>query len=398
MSLIYLDNAATTFPKPTNVQNAVSRCLREYCGNSGRGSHPLSLAASQAIYQCRERLSTSFHADAPENVVFTMNATYAINLALAGLLHQGDHVLISDLEHNAVRRPLEALQSAGVITYSTFSTMTGNTDEAKRRNPTRICACIASALRPNTRAVICSHQSNLCSVTLPIEEIGAFCQRHGLLFFVDASQSAGHLSVDMQKAHIDCLCAPGHKGLFGIQGCGFSIFRQGLVPSPLISGGSGYQSLLPTMPEELPERLEAGTLPTPAIVGLDAGLDFLRRVGPDAIREHEIVLFNAARERLSRLKNYHLYFPETPGSTLLFHREGIEADRVGQYLANEGFCVRSGYHCAALAHQTLGTPAGGAVRISFSYFNHLADVDRLYHCLFNMERTHELGVSPKSPS
>lgn len=390
MSLIYLDNAATSHPKPREVYLEVDRCMRSYCGNPGRGSHPMALAATEKIYECRTRLAAFVDAPSPECVVFTLNATHAINLLLKGLLHEGDHVLISDMEHNAVWRPVHRCAKEGLITYDTFPTMLACEDERHRRSPLRICARIAAHLQPNTRAVLCTHQSNVCSATLPLAEIGAFCRRHGLLFLVDASQSAGHLPIDMKTMCIDGLALPGHKGLLGIQGCGAAVFGQGLVPDTLIEGGSGYASLEPTMPDELPERLEAGTLPTPAIAGLSAGLDYLQKQDRTALREHDRMLFRALCERLGTLPNYHVYLPEYEGSTLMFSRDGIKSDRIGAYLSERGICVRTGYHCAALAHKTLHSPDGGGVRASFGPFNTPHDVDALYRALRQMEWTHEV--------
>jgi cysteine desulfurase family protein len=382
--MIYLDNAATTFPKPRRVWEEMERCMKSYGGNPGRGSHRLAMRAAEKIYECRELLADMMGSRHPENVIFTSNATAAINLAVKGLLREGDHLLISDLEHNAVWRPVEQMARLGGITYDVFSSMLENEAERDRRTPTRICARIAALLKPNTRAVLCSHQSNVCSATMPLAEIGAFCRRHGLLFLVDASQSAGHLPIDMQAMSIDGLCAPGHKGLLGIQGCGFAVFGEGLCPDTLVEGGSGYASLEPTMPDELPERAEAGTLPTPAIAGLAAGLDYLRSVGLEAIAAHERELFRALRERMETLDGYRIARPEYEGSTLMFYREGVPSDRIGAYLAERGICVRTGYHCAALAHNTLHSPEGGGVRVSFGPFNTLREVDALYGALRQM--------------
>lgn len=384
MNLIYLDNAATSHPKPHAVYSEVNRCLRSYCGNPGRGSHPMALAAARIIYDCRTRLANLLDAPRVEGIVFTLNATYALNLMLKGLLQAGDHLLISDIEHNAVWRPVEQMARLGGISYDIFPSMLESEDERGRRTPTRICARIAALIKPNTRAVLCTHQSNICSATLPLAEIGAFCRRHGLLFLVDASQSAGHLPIDMRAMCIDGLCAPAHKGLLGIQGCGFAVFGEGLVPDTLIEGGSGYASLEPTMPSELPERTEAGTLPTPAIAGLSAGLDYVHSVGLDEIAAHERTLFRALRERLETLDGYHIFLPEYEGSTLMFVRDGVPPDRIGTYLSEHGICVRTGYHCAALAHRTLHTPDGGGVRVSFGPFNTLRDVDALYNALRQM--------------
>ena len=384
MNLIYFDNAATSFPKPVSVYEEVERCLRQYCGNPGRSSHPLALAASEKIFECRERLARMFHAASPEQVVFTLNATHALNFVIKGLLRPGDHVLISDMEHNAVFRPVVRCSESYGLEYDVFSSMLETEDERRLRHPTRICARIAARIKPNTRAVICTHQSNLCSATLPIAEIGAFCRRHRLLFIVDASQSAGHLPIDMQAMNIDALCLPGHKGLLGIQGCGAALLREGLIPDTLIEGGSGYASLNPKMPATLPERGEAGTLPTPAIAGLCAGLEYLEKVALESVGAHERALLCRLRDRLDSMKGYHIYLPEFEGSTLMFHREGVKSEEIGRYLAARGICVRTGYHCSALGHATLHTPDGGGVRVSFGPFNRAAEVDQLYRALLEM--------------
>ena len=386
MNLIYLDNAATSHPKPREVYEEVNRCIRAYCGNPGRGSHPMALAASEKIYECRTRVAAYFHAPEAQGVVFTLNATYAVNLMLKGLLHSGDHILISDMEHNAVLRPVVRMARDMGVEYDVFPTLTA----AACRTPAHLCAGMAALIKPNTRAVVCAHQSNLCSAVLPLAEIGALCREHGLYLLVDASQSAGHVPIDMQRMGIDVLCAPGHKGLLGIQGCGFAVFRQGLLPDTLIEGGSGYASLEATMPDELPERAEAGTLPTPAIAGLCAGLRYLQEQDAALLHAHDCTLFRALRERLDSLGGYRIYLPEHEGSTLTFVKGGHAADRIGAYLGERGICVRTGYHCAALAHRTLHSPEGGGVRVSFGPFNTLRDVDALWRALRDMTHTHDL--------
>ena len=262
--MIYLDNAATSFPKPHRVVEEQLRCMQLYGGNPGRGSHALAMAAAEKIYECREELASFFGSPNLENVIFTMNTTMALNTAIKGLLRRGDHVLISDMEHNAVFRPIYKLSRDGVITYDVFQTFPTNAT----RTTDSICASILEKLRPNTRMLICAHASNICSATLPLAEIGALCRKKGILFLVDAAQSAGHLPINMVKMQIDALCAPGHKGLWGPQGCGVLILGEGIVADTLIEGGSGYNSLEGNMPTEVPERYEAGTLPTPAIAGL----------------------------------------------------------------------------------------------------------------------------------
>ncbi len=382
MALIYLDNAATGFPKPRAVIESAMVCASRDCGNAGRGSHPLALASADRIYRARESVAAFLGADDPFRVVFTLNTTYAINYLLKGTLQPGDHVLISDLEHNAVLRPLEKLKLTRGIDYSVFSTQNG----------VDIGAEILEKYRPSTRALICTHQSNICSFALPLEKIGALCARLGILFFVDAAQSAGHLPIDMRAMHIDALCAPGHKGLMGLQGCGFCILGAQLHPDTLIEGGSGYQSLSPHMPDEYPERGEAGTLSAPVITSLGSGIEYILRVGgPDAIHAHESALFKRLCEQLHDLAGVRVLLPQHAGATLLFDWEGIPADRIGAYLAGQGICVRTGYHCAPLAHQTLGTPSG-AVRVSFGAFNTTQDVDALYRALQRMQFCHEVST------
>lgn len=369
---VYLDNAATTFPKPSSVLYEVSDCIRRYCGNPGRGSHPLAMASAERIFECRSAVAEFLGLDTPETVVFTMNTTYAINLFLKGILRQGDHVLISDIEHNSVFRPIWKLAREGVIEYDLFPSMCGQ----ENASPTRICAGIAKRIKPNTRLVLCVHASNLCSYSLPIAAIGSFCHRHGILFAVDAAQSAGHLPIHIKNMNIDALAAPGHKGLYGIQGAGILALSDSLFLSTLIEGGNGLLSLEGNMPEQPPERYESGTLPTPAIAGLLRGIEAVSRIGLHEIASHECNLFSRASERLSALPKITIHAPDYRGSVLLFSVDGIPSERLAGELGRRGICVRGGYHCSALGHATLKTPPDGAVRASFGMFNTTADVDR----------------------
>ena len=369
--MIYFDNAATSFPKPHRVPEEQMRCMQFYGGNPGRGSHALAMAAAKKIYECREELASFFGSPNPENIIFTMNTTMALNTAIKGLLRRGDHVLISDMEHNAVFRPIYKLARDGVITYDVFETFPTRVS----RTPEMICASILEKIRPNTRMLICAHASNICSATLPLRELGAICHKKGILFVVDAAQSAGHLPIDMKEMQIDALCAPGHKGLWGPQGCGILVLGEGIVADTLIEGGSGYNSLEGNMPEDAPERYEAGTLPTPAIAGLLEGVREVKRLGIDYIQSRESALTTQLRERLITMPKVTLYAPHHTGSVLLFSLQDISSDNVGTFLNGHGFCVRTGFHCAALAHATLGTPPSGAVRVSPSLFNTTAQID-----------------------
>ncbi len=369
--MVYFDNAATSFPKPQSVSAEQTRCMRSYCGNPGRGSHRLAMAAAEKIYECREEAAVLFGVESPENIIFTMNTTMSLNMAIKGLLHRGDHVLISDLEHNAVYRPIAKLAEEGEISCDIFPSFVHNTSDRSGE----ICRSIEAMLRPSTRMLICTHASNICSAVMPIREIGALCKRYGILFVVDAAQSAGHLPIDLSQMQIDALCLPGHKGLLGPQGTGLLILREGLAADTLIEGGSGVNSLLSRMPEESPERYEAGTLPTPAIAGLCEGIKCVKRYGVEAIGAWERSLNMRLYKLLCEIPRVCLYAEEHVGSVLLFNLEGIAADRLGSELDREGFCVRSGFHCTALGHKTLGTPAGGAVRVSPGIYNTQAEID-----------------------
>lgn len=371
--MIYLDNAATTFPKPRRVTDEVARCLSEYCGNPGRGSHALALAAAEQIYSCREALSDFLGVHAPERILFTQNTTYALNFAIKGFLRPGDHVLISELEHNAVRRPVCSLAAKGIITYDIFPVVGLHEDQ--------LIARLEQLLTPATRAVICTHASNICSLTLPIGAIGALCRRRGIKLIVDGAQSAGILPIQMREMGIDALAVPGHKSLYGIQGCGVLALGADFLPEPLMEGGSGVDSLPVEMPAEPPERYEAGTLPTPSIVGLLEGVRSLGDGRAAEFARRERGLFLAARERLTSLPDIRLYAPEYEGSVLLFNKEDIPSAELGRYLSTKGICVRAGLHCAPMAHKALGTPEGGAVRISFGRYNTLFDVDALWLAL-----------------
>ena len=358
--MIYLDNAATSFPKPRRVWEEQERCMRIYCGNPGRGSHVLAMRAAEKIYDCRAEAAEFFDVPTPEQVIFTLNTTAALNMAIKGLLHAGDHVLLSDMEHNAVFRPVYKLAQEGKITYDLFPTPLSEPEMTAET----LCAGIEQRICPGTRMLVCAHASNLCGVSLPIEAIGAVCKKHGILFVVDAAQSAGVLPLSMQSAGIDALCVPGHKGLWGPQGCGMLILGANVSADTLMEGGSGYHSLDGNMPADPPERYEAGTLPTPAIAGLLEGIREVRKLGTGQIFAHESGLCRELQDALAEMQGIRVYAPEHPGSVLLFSLEGVPADAVGSELDRLGFCVRAGYHCAALAHASLKTPPGGAVRVS----------------------------------
>ncbi len=360
-NLIYFDNAATTFPKPIQVRAAAADTVKYYCANPGRSSHKLAMKAAETVYSCREKLGKTFGCE-PENAIFCLNATHAVNTALKSLLRKGDHVLISDIEHNAVYRPIAALAEDGFISYDIYNSSAKN-----------ITSELSKKIKPNTAVITACHHSNICNLIMPISKIGAFCKSRGIIFLVDASQSAGAIGIDMRAQSIDVLCAPAHKGLYGIPGCGFVLFNEKLPKSrelkTFAEGGNGVDSKNPLMPDFLPERLEAGTLPLPAISALSAGLDFVNRCGIENIHRKEKALCALMRKGLSDIKGIKIH-SQTDGSILLFSADGIPSEKFAAMLAEKGVCVRAGLHCCPLAHKKLGTPQDdGAVRVSFGASN-----------------------------
>lgn len=371
--MIYLDNAATTFPKPVTVPREMYKCMTEYCGNAGRSGHSLSLMAANKIYECRCRLSELFGVSDPSKIIFTQNTTHALNLVIKGLLGEGEHAIISDMEHNSVLRPIQKLADRKIISYSLFNSRT--LDE--KRNPTLICSQIARLIQKNTKMVICNHSSNICSASLPIAQIGDFCHRHGILFVVDAAQSAGVLPLNVEKMKIDALCVPAHKGLYGPQGCGFVALGENVTPDTLLEGGSGTNSLEAVMPDASPERYEAGTLATPAIAGLCEGVKFVGRIGVEAIREYECELYKYTLEQLRNIKGVKIYADNYVGSTMLLNIDGHNSEELSRKLNEAQICTRGGYHCAPLAHKVLGTFDEGGLRVSFGIFNKKMQIDLL---------------------
>ena len=356
--MIYLDNAATTFPKPDCVRFAVQQCLRCFSANPGRAGHALAAKAGEQVYLAREALASFFGAKT-ERTVFTSNCTHAVNLALKGVLKKGDHVIISSLEHNAVLRPLERLCQDGVVTYDVAQVVPGD--------PARTAETFRALIRPATRLLFVTHVSNVFGTVLPLRELSRLAQEHDLLFGVDAAQSAGVYPLSLERDGIDLLCLPGHKGLFGPMGTGALLLSPSVQLRPLTEGGTGSQSLPKTMPQTLPDRLESGTLNLPGIVGLHAGVGFVSRSGVDVIRAHEAALIRSPREDLSVIPGVRL-FGEAGGTLLSFAVEGLPSEAVASMLDRCGFAVRAGFHCAALAHTRHPSTESGTVRVSPSVF------------------------------
>ncbi len=373
--MIYFDNAATSYPKPSSVRRALELAATEFGGNPGRGGHRLTLAAAEMVYDCRAELADFFGLSFPERIVFTAGATMALNLAIFTRVRRGMHILISDREHNAVLRPVLRLVGEGIAEYDIY--------------PTRgdVVANIAKRIRPNTGIVIACHISNVNGFTLPLPPIAALCRDRGISLIVDAAQSAGHIPIDLKEIPCDAFCAPAHKGLLGVAGGGFAILNNTDGLPPFLAGGSGANSLSHDMPQELPERYEAGTLPTPAIAALRAGVRYLREYGTERVAAEESALRSRILEGLSVIPGIRLYEPECQSGLLAFTHKELPPERLARLLDEQGICVRAGYHCAPLAHRTLGTPSGGCVRISLGCGNHPSDGERFLSALTNILRT-----------
>ena len=373
--MIYLDNAATTYPKPKTVLDETVKCISDYCGNPGRGSHFMSRAAGEAIYECREKLAGMFGAVDPSLCIFTLNTTYALNFALKISVKRGDHILISDMEHNSVYRQVIKLNNEGFASFDIFKTIGCDSNQ--------IINNIIKKIKCNTKILICQLASNICAHFMPVTKIGKICRANGIKFIADAAQSAGILEVNVSDMNIFALCLPSHKGLYGPQGTGAAIFSDpGVKYLPtFIEGGSGSNSLSFFMPDDLPDRYEAGTLPTPAIAGLCRGLEYISNIGIREIRERERDLAYLLYSELKNDNNYVVYgnFPEY--GIVLFNDKRYVSTRVSEELDRMGICLRAGFHCAPLAHKTLNTGPSGAVRASFGLFNKKSEVYSLLDAL-----------------
>lgn len=360
-NVIYLDNAATTMKKPQSVVKAMLKWSN--CGNAGRGSHRVALASAEKVYECREAAAKLFNCEA-DNVIFTYNATMALNTAIKGCIPYKSHIITSDFEHNSVRRPVLKLVRENECVAETFIS----------ERSAKVVRNIEKLIREETSALVCIHRSNITGRTNPIGEIGRLCRNRGIIFIVDASQSAGNADIDMKRDNIDVLCTAGHKGLYGPQGTGLLIVREGLDVKTLLEGGSGTDSLNEKMPIYYPDRLEAGTLSTPAIAGLCEGIKFVLKKGPENIHKRECDLWNRCRNALDTTK-ITVYDENDPGANFLFNIKGMTAAEVSHTLDKKGICTRSGLHCAPDAHKALGTVNEGAVRASFSCFTTEKEID-----------------------
>ena len=377
--MIYLDNAATTLRKPPEVVDAVVRAMTSF-GNCARGTHEGALAAARTIYDARCKAAALFGCPRADHVVFTANSTEALNVAINGLIRAGDHVISTDLEHNSVLRPLYRLRDErGVSLNFVPADRQGRLDYAD----------FERLLRPNTRAIVCTHASNLTGNAVDLARVGGLAREHGLLFLVDASQSAGVLPIDMERMHVDALCFTGHKSLMGPQGTGGLCLRGGLDVLPWKVGGTGVQTYSERQPEQLPVRLEAGTLNGHGIAGLSAALNFVARTGVDAIRAHETALMRRFYEGVRALANVTVYgdFTHERTAVVALNVAGCGSGEIADALSEDyGIATRPGAHCAPRLHRALGTEEQGAVRFSFGWYNTEEETDAAIRAVEELAR------------
>ena len=366
--MIYLDNAATTMRKPQEVIDAITAVMCSM-GNAGRGVNEASLGAARTVYDTREKLAGFFGAEDARQIVFTMNSTESLNIAIKGILNPGDHVITTQLEHNSVLRPLYEMEEKGVELTIVKADVQGRVSLED----------METAIRSETKAIICTHGSNVTGNLVDIAAVGELARKHEILFVVDASQTAGVFPIDVQAMHIDILCFTGHKSLLGPQGTGGLYVRTGLQLRPLKSGGSGVQTYSKKHPQQMPTALEAGTLNGHGIAGLDAALDYLMRTGIDIIREKEQKLMWQFYEGIREIQGVKIY-----GDFLQKNRCPIVSFNIGDYDSSEvsdelfegwEISTRPGGHCAPLMHEALGTVEQGAVRFSFSHYNTAEEVE-----------------------
>ncbi|MCI7726650.1 MAG: aminotransferase class V-fold PLP-dependent enzyme [Clostridiales bacterium] len=377
--MIYFDNAATTLQKPESVARAVLEAMTSF-GNPGRGVHEPAMAASRAIYDARCALARLFHGENPARIAFTANATQALNTAIKGILNPGDHVITTAMEHNSVLRPLYELAERGVELTILPADKQGRVAYES----------LEAAIQSNTRAIVCTHGSNLTGNLVDMGKIGAIAKAHGLLLVVDASQTAGVIPIDVEKMNIDILCFTGHKGLLGPQGTGGLYVREGVAVRPLLTGGSGVQSHSKTHPIQMPTVLEAGTLNAHGLAGLNAGVRFLLETGIDTTRQKELDLMWTFYESVKTIPGITVYgdFSHRERCPIVsLNVRDYDSSQVSDALFSQyGIATRPGAHCAPLMHEALGTGSRGAVRFSFSHYNTMEEIEFAVSALRELAR------------
>lgn len=366
---VYFDNAATSYPKPPSVYEAINFTLQHVGANPGRGEHSLSQSANRIIFEARETIAEFFNIPNSRNIVFTSNGTEAINLALKGFLKPGDHGIISSMEHNSVVRPLNSLKNDGV------NVTIVQCDKEGKLNPDYVF----KEIKKNTRLIVLTHASNVTGTILPVEEIGEIAAKKGIPLLVDAAQTAGTIPIDVVRNSISLLACPGHKSLLGPQGTGFLYICEGFNLKPLIEGGTGSNSELSEQPDFLPDRFQSGTLNTPGIAGLKAGIEFINKKSIQTIKEHEDMLSNTFINKLKEINRVRIYSPlsiKEKTAVVSFNIKGKDSADIATALDEKyQIMVRVGLHCSPYAHKTIGTFPDGTIRVSFSIFNTVHEID-----------------------
>lgn len=383
---IYLDNAATSFPKPETVYQAVMHAMREIGASPGRGGHRRSLEAGRLLFQAREVIATLFGIDDSSRIIFTHSATEALNIALRGTLQPGDHVITTSMEHNSLLRPLYALRRQGIDLTIVRAGVDGRVDPD----------AVRAALRPATRMIAVGHVSNVSGTIQAIDLLAAIAREAGALFLLDAAQSAGHEMIDVRKSGIDLLAVPGHKGLFGPQGTGFLYAASTVALKPLLAGGTGTSSASEEQPDTMPDGFEAGTHNIPGIAGLKAGVEFVNAHGVGVIGAKERMLTALAAQRLATIPGATLHGPSDPvlrGGVLSFTMAGMDPSELAFMLDRDfDIAVRAGLHCAPQAHRTLGTFPGGTLRISPGWFTTSEEIAIFCDAVVECGRSATLGA------
>ena len=376
--MIYVDNGATTFPKPKIVTDKIMECSLGYAGNPGRSGHKLAMKMDLEIYETREKICKLINGTEVLNVIFTFNATDSLNLAIKGVLEKGDHVVTTSMEHNSVLRPLNQLRKDGIIDLSiVYADNKGYLEPQK----------IFDAVTPNTKMIVTTHMSNVFGTIVDIKSIGEFCRDNNILYLVDAAQSIGVLDIDVQDMNIDLLAFPGHKALFGPMGTGALYIKEGIKVKPLKQGGTGSYSHSIDQPELYPDSLESGTPNGVGIIALGKGIDFINQVGLENIRNHEISLKNHFIDLLKDNDDIILYgtLDDRQGAVVSLNVKNMDSSEVSYILSDEfDIYTRPGFHCAPLAHKSLGTDKLGAIRFSFGYFNTIEEVEQCANALKNI--------------
>ncbi|PCG19775.1 aminotransferase class V-fold PLP-dependent enzyme [Brachyspira sp. G79] len=368
--MIYFDNAATTLKKPDTVAKAVFKAINSFA-NASRGSYEASLSSERIILETRERIVKLFNGYTPNYTVFTSNSTEALNTAIKGIIqnHKDTHIITTSLEHNSVLRPLYEMQELGTELTIINTNIKGEINYND----------IEKNIKQNTKAIICTHASNVIGDVLDIDFIGSLCKKHNILFILDASQSAGSIDIDMKKSNIDIVCFTGHKGLMGPQGTGGLCIKKGIDIKPLKTGGSGIKTYSKTQHENMPVRLEAGTLNSHSIAGLNAALKFIEEEGIEKIRNHERQLAKYFYDEIKNIENikfYGNYNTDKRTSIVSLNIADIDSAKISDILSSKyDIATRSGGHCAPLMHTSLNTVNQGIVRFSFSYFNTIEEIE-----------------------